>query len=161
MVEVGGNISKSSNPSGGHLVQMNSIHFYQISSLHHGPAGFFMWYSTKEASSPHDWTTAFLTAYLRCSELIFSSSFVLNILRLQGSGRIWHDDWDVVYLLLHKRRPGTHLPLPSQVSWSPPEQISLFGVAQTRVRQWTSNRAGQVVRVQSCVSSLLPFYLAV
>lgn len=107
------------------------------------------------------WLNYSLTVHFRCSELIFSSSFVLNMLRLQGSERIWQDGQDAVSLLLHKRCPGTHLLPPSQVSWSPPEQISLVGVAQTRVKQWASNGAGQVIRVQSCVSSPLPLYLAV
>lgn len=80
---------------------------------------------------------------------------------LQGNGRIWQDSRDAVSLLLHKRSAVTHLPPPSQVSWSPPEQISLVGVAQTRVRQWANTGEGQVTKVQSCVSSLLSLYLAV
>lgn len=107
------------------------------------------------------WLNYSLTVQFRCSGLIISFSFLLKMLSLQGHGRIWQDGRDAVSLLLHKKHPGTHLPLPSQVSRSPPEQISLVGVAQIRARQWASNGAGQVIRVWSSVSSFLPLCLVV
>lgn len=71
------------------------------------------------------WLNYSLTVHFRLSELIFSFSFVLNVLTLQGSRRSWQEGWDVLSSLLHKRYPWTSFPPPSLVLWYLPEQISL------------------------------------